>query len=246
MKKKVLLMGKSGAGKTSMKSIIFANYVARDTRRLGATIDVEHSNVRLMGKLILSLWDTAGQENFVKQYVTNQKDIMFKNVEVLIYVFDSESREYDKDLMYYEQVMENMVKLSKDAKVFCLLHKMDLIPLQERQLFVESKRTQIMARSMGMQPTLYPTSIWDESLYQAWSSIVNSLVPNLKQMEMELEKFCRICEASEVILFEKATFLVVSHTKLSCCQDADAHRFEKLSNIIKQFKLSCRSRCHLL
>lgn len=30
-------MGKSGSGKTSMRSIIFANYVARDTRRLGAT-----------------------------------------------------------------------------------------------------------------------------------------------------------------------------------------------------------------
>ena len=32
MKKKVLLMGKSGSGKTSMRSIIFANYIARDTR----------------------------------------------------------------------------------------------------------------------------------------------------------------------------------------------------------------------
>jgi hypothetical protein len=37
MKKKVLLMGKSGSGKTSMRSIIFANYIARDTRRLGYT-----------------------------------------------------------------------------------------------------------------------------------------------------------------------------------------------------------------
>lgn len=30
-------MGKSGSGKTSMRSIIFSNYIARDTRRLGAT-----------------------------------------------------------------------------------------------------------------------------------------------------------------------------------------------------------------
>ena len=37
MKSKVLLMGKSSAGKTSMRSIIFANYIARDTMRLGAT-----------------------------------------------------------------------------------------------------------------------------------------------------------------------------------------------------------------
>ena len=34
-------MGKSGSGKTSMRSIIFANYIARDTRRLGATSEWE-------------------------------------------------------------------------------------------------------------------------------------------------------------------------------------------------------------
>ena len=29
-----------------LRSIIFANYIARDTKRLGATIEVEHSHVR--------------------------------------------------------------------------------------------------------------------------------------------------------------------------------------------------------
>lgn len=46
MKKKVLLMGKSGSGKTSMRSIIFANYIARDTRRLGATSKMFHLIVK--------------------------------------------------------------------------------------------------------------------------------------------------------------------------------------------------------
>lgn len=59
-KKKVLLMGKSGSGKSSMRSIVFSNYVAKDTRRLGATIDVEHSHVRFLGNLTLNLWDCGG------------------------------------------------------------------------------------------------------------------------------------------------------------------------------------------
>jgi Ras-related GTP-binding protein A/B len=59
-KKKVLLMGKSGSGKSSMRSIIFSNYVAKDVRRLGATIDVEHSHVKFMGNLTLNLWDCGG------------------------------------------------------------------------------------------------------------------------------------------------------------------------------------------
>lgn len=59
-KKKVLLMGKSGSGKSSMRNIIFSNYVAKDVRRLGATIDVEHSRVKFLGNLSLNLWDCGG------------------------------------------------------------------------------------------------------------------------------------------------------------------------------------------
>ena len=81
-------MGKSGSGKTSMRSIIFANYLARDTRRLGATIDVEHSHVRFLGNLVLNLWDCGGQDVFMENYIASQKDYIFKSVQVLIYVFD--------------------------------------------------------------------------------------------------------------------------------------------------------------
>ncbi len=62
-KKKVLLMGKSGSGKSSMRSIIFSNYVAKDTRRLGATIDVDLSHVKFLGNLTLNLWDCGGYVN---------------------------------------------------------------------------------------------------------------------------------------------------------------------------------------
>ena len=48
----------------------------------------------------------------------------------------------------------------------------------------------------------YATSIWDETLYKAWSSIVYSLIPNISTLESNLEDFCRICDADEVVLFE--------------------------------------------
>lgn len=41
-------MGKSGSGKTSMRSIIFANYIARDTRRLGATSKFYFSKIKIV------------------------------------------------------------------------------------------------------------------------------------------------------------------------------------------------------
>lgn len=57
---KVLLMGKSGAGKSSMRAIIFSNFVAKDVRRLGATIDIVAHTERFLGNLTLNLWDCGG------------------------------------------------------------------------------------------------------------------------------------------------------------------------------------------
>jgi len=76
-----------------------------------------------------------------------------------------------------------------------------------------------------------------KTLYKAWSTIVYSLIPNIKGLEVHLKKFCEVCEADEIVLFEKATFLVISHAMTK--EHKDDHRFEKISNIIKQFKLSC-------
>lgn len=53
-------MGRNGAGKTSMRSIIFANYLAKDTYRIAYTVEVNHSRVRFLGNLVLNLWDCGG------------------------------------------------------------------------------------------------------------------------------------------------------------------------------------------
>lgn len=120
-------MGRMGAGKTSMRSIIFANYLARDAYRITFTIDVNKSRVRFLGNLVLSLWDCGGQDLFMEQYFQSQREHIFKNVEVLIYVFDVTSKDFSGDLAHYESCLNALTELSKQAKIFCLVHKMDLL-----------------------------------------------------------------------------------------------------------------------
>ncbi|CAI2339083.1 unnamed protein product [Caenorhabditis sp. 36 PRJEB53466] len=247
-KRKVLLMGKSGSGKTSMRSIIFANYIARDCSRLGPTIEVEHAHVRFLGNMVLHLWDCGGQESFMENFLVSQKDQIFKNVQVLIYVFDVESREFDKDLRYYQSCLEALLQNSPNAQVFCLIHKMDLIEEDKRDETFKRREAEVMRYSELAATPLqserpiavcqcFKSSIWDETLYKAWSAIVYHLVPNVGTVEDKLMKFGAILDADEVILFERATFLVIAHAVLR--EHKDPHRFEKVSNIIKQFKLSC-------
>jgi Ras-related GTP-binding protein A/B len=253
--KKVLLMGRSGSGKSSMRSIVFSNYVAKDTRRLGATIDVEHSHVRFLGNLVLNLWDCGGQEAFMENYLQSQRDHIFKHVEVLIYVFDVESREFERDMHTYESCLEAIRANSPTAKVFCLIHKMDLVQEEMRDDVYRERAKYLEQRSGGLKLTCIATSIWDETLYKAWSSIVYTLIPNIPTLETHLQVFAECADAEEVVLFERTTFLVISHatrdtngtiarksgTNASAGTGThpDPQRFEKISNIVKQFKLSC-------
>lgn len=173
----------------------------------------------------------------MEQYFASQKDNIFRNVEVLIYVFDVESRELDKDMHYYQSCLEAILQNSPEAKIFCLVHKMDLVAEEQRDIIFKKREDDLKLLSKPLECTAFRTSIWDETLYRAWSSIVYQLIPNVKDLENSLTYFANIVDADEVLLFERATFLVISHCQLR--PHKDAHRFEKVSNIIKQFKLSC-------
>lgn len=271
-KKKVLLMGKSNSGKTSMRSIIFANYLARDTMRLSPTLDVEHHHVRFLGGLLLNLWDCGGQHAFYESYFERDRETIFRSVELLIYVLDIESECPEKDFEHFTGVLEAIEENSPDARIFVLVHKMDLVADYEKEDILENRRLLIAetCRGCGVSNWLcFGTSIWDETLYKAWSEIVTSLIPNIGLLESHLNDFCRICDADEVVLFERATFLVICHSQAASSNKMikeedngssnnnngsnneqqlalhssetffDAHRFEKISNIVKQFKLSC-------
>lgn len=235
-------MGKSASGKTSMRSIIFANYLARDTFRLGPTLSVENSNIRFLGNVVLNLWDCGGQDTFMENYFESQKDSIFRHVEMLIYVFDMENTdrgERRKELENFEKSVAALSYHSKNALLVCLVHKMDVIHQNERQAaFLERcKEIEAISSAYKFHPRCFATSIWDETLYKAWSTIVYCLVPNVRELEAIVQKFCQLTHADEIVVFEKATFLVLASVQSRVHNDV--HRYEKISNIIKQFKLSC-------
>ena len=170
--------------------------------------------------------------------------------------------------------------------------KKDLVDKEEIDMILQN-REEHMVELTGCHGIskenvqVFGTSIWDETLYKAWSDIVTSMVPNVEILRNHLTEFCKICDADEVVLFEMATFLVISHSKrdthsengilnhdtengenssnednerktgsedghevhppnrrpsqvaVSSAPFFAKHRHEKISNIVKQFKLCC-------
>jgi Ras-related GTP-binding protein A/B len=220
---KILLMGKAEVGKTSMRSIIFANCAPRDTFVLGWTHDVNESRLKFMGNMMLKLLDCGGQKEFIRHYLDSKKEQIFSNVEILVFVIEAEKLiqtgpPNNEDLNYFEEYIyfnssciKALDEFSKDAKVFVLVHKMDLIADHRKPAVFEKRKKEVQKRALKFSVTCFPTSIWEVSLYKAWTEIVSTLIMDMDTLKSALSNFAEACSAEEVILFEKSTFLLTCH-----------------------------------
>ena len=142
-------------------------------------------------------------------YFESQKGHIFAQVHVLIYVFDIESiraasqgagdASYSRDAEYFVSCLKALQEHSKNVTVFCLIHKMDLVDgaaEQERVFKEQQANLRKLSEPYVSDISCFPTSIWDASLYRAWSSMVHSLIPNVATLESQLNSFCQVCKLS--------------------------------------------------
>lgn len=175
----------------------------------------------------------------MENYLSQQRQHVFSNVGVLIYVFDIESRDFDRDLLTYRSIITALSQFSDKASVYILIHKMDLVVPNSREDIYNDRVSLIQTKSDSFKAIPFATSIWDQSLYKAWAEIIHDLVPNLDKIEKHLGNLGKLIMAEEIVLFERSSFLVVSSWFSGIGgQNPTTDRYERLSNIIKNFKQS--------
>ena len=106
--KKILLMGKTGVGKTAIKSIIFQNKTAVDTLKLCSTNEIEETHLYFINNLHINVFDCvdfSSKDDNIKQYFKNKKKFIFSNVEILIVVVQSEKNNKieEEESQYFEK-----------------------------------------------------------------------------------------------------------------------------------------------
>lgn len=124
---------------------------------------------------------------------------------------------------------------------------MDLVQTRLRAQLFEERSTFIREASAdygfgvdaGERIEFFATSIWDQSLYKAWTQIIYFLIPNASLIESLLRSLLTIISARELILYERTTCLMVTHiTSSSESSNPFTDRFERISSILKTHKQS--------
>eukprot|EP01084_Bolivina_argentea_P042962 79182_1 len=230
---KLLLMGKAGAGKTSIKYIILPSHMKQCSNFQNYIFGCTN--------LQFDICDCGGSD--MTHYLGHYSKNIFSNIKILVYVFDVQrlqsqfSNVDNYDIIEYINTLDCVKKYSPNAQIHCLLHKMDTIDLKNRNIIFSECQNKLRIKTKYICSNIkyFATSIWDESLYQCWSDIMCSYVFKTWDNSMFIKELKNLCNKScidEIALFDSCTYLLLSEYTSNKTNN-DALRFEKISYLLK-------------
>lgn len=133
-----------------------------------------------------------------------------------------------------------MLELSPKAKIYIFANKIDkLLDNQKNPIFSKIKEIFEKVEIKDNSKAIYlPTSIFDISLYKAMSNIYSDLIPKMDKIKELLKRLVTASWADEAVLLEKNTLIKICSFNEK--EFKDYERFEKISELIKKFKNTCR------
>ncbi len=127
MSKKIVFVGPSGAGKTTLRKLFFEgeNSTKLLEYALEPTYGEESLILRLPGiKEDIGIFDLAGQEN--ERWLSTDENSIFYGTKVIIVVIDISSSLEDI-LNFINRIIEIRNELTPETLIYVLLHKIDLV-----------------------------------------------------------------------------------------------------------------------
>jgi len=85
--RKIILLGLSQAGKTSIRDVVFGGTAPEETQNYAATLNYERQIEQVADESV-TVMDLGGQEVFLKRFLSSMSSFIFSNVAVLVFICD--------------------------------------------------------------------------------------------------------------------------------------------------------------
>lgn len=235
---KILLMGPRRGGKTSIQRVVFQKMSPHETLfRLEATQGLERSVVDHTSLCRFTIWDfpgdyyalpdddgeageAAGDDHNDDGVTSESKQNIFGGSTSLLFVVDAQDEPYDHVLQSFTNAVTRALAVNPNICVEVFINKVD----GELFLSDESKydcRRDIMTQvtdeltDAGVSPDnlhirYHLTSIYDHSIYEALSRVVQRLIPQLPTLENLLNVLVSTCSMEKAYLFDVVSKLYIS------------------------------------
>ncbi|MFX0171294.1 MAG: ADP-ribosylation factor-like protein [Candidatus Hodarchaeota archaeon] len=188
--RKIILLGLSQAGKTSIRDVVFGGKKPEETKDYAATLNYERQIEQVADEAV-TVMDLGGQEVFLKRFLSSMSSFIFSNVAVLVFISDIATPDkFPASLKAFVEGVNRLEEMSDvQPAIYVLLHKTDLMPdLTQRAERMEFLMEMFQDAVATKNITFLQTSIYDNSIHEAFKRITaeaSEIIPESAAIEKE-------------------------------------------------------------
>ncbi|MCJ1476132.1 hypothetical protein MMC13_004797 [Lambiella insularis] len=209
-KPRLLFMGLKRSGKSSIINVVLYKLPPTETVFIPATIVIKKH--ALNSYRTFQIWDLPGQIDFLE---TNfDTDSIFASAGAMVWILDAQD-DYIESVARLTETILQLQQMYPDIKYSVFIHKVDSLGSDFREDIVRDIIQRIMdeLNDAGLENppvSFYPTSVYDDSIYEALSKVVQLLNPQLATFEALLNTLAGSCKMQKLYLFDVQSKLYVA------------------------------------
>jgi len=208
--KKIVLMGLSNAGKTCIYERVFEGRKPWELIHQTATKGITYKDYEIGPMTKPMIWDLGGQQQYLDEYHGPLRKNIFRKASILLYVVDvTDYDRFDNARIEFEWGVNQILSFNPNAKLNVFLHKSDLI--HDKDSIVSHIKKEY-AKNLSHEITYHLTSIFDESLFKAWSDIIRELSPKSTFINSILRQFKKQKGVKDAMVIERYSGLTCGST----------------------------------
>ncbi|KAI8583772.1 hypothetical protein K450DRAFT_219919 [Umbelopsis ramanniana AG] len=210
-KPRILLMGLQRSGKSSIQRVVFNKMPPNDTLYLESTTKIQKEDVT-RSFIDFQVWDFPGQINFFETAYDSQE--IFGEVGALIFVIDAQD-DYREAVNRLHYTVTSAYRVNPNITFEVLIHKVDGLSDDykiDTQRDIQQRTADALADAQmeHIQLSYYLTSIYDHSIYEAFSKIIQKLIRELPTLENLLNVLCSNSGIDKAYLFDTLTKIYIA------------------------------------
>ncbi|KIV81420.1 hypothetical protein PV11_03609 [Exophiala sideris] len=201
-KPRLLLMGQRRSGKSSITSVVFHKMPPQETLFLESTTRIQKDSMRSF--MDFQVWDFPGQlDYFDPTFDTTE---IFSEIGALVWVIDAQD-DYTDSLNRLTTTILNLQTTFPHINVEVFVHKIDSLNEEFRSDIYQDIVQRVSddlsdAGYINPNITYHLTSIYDHSIFEAFSKVIQKLIPQLDTLENLLNILVNNCGMSKAYLFD--------------------------------------------
>lgn len=202
-KPRLLLMGQRRSGKSSISSVVFHKLPPNETLFLESTARIQKDSMASF--MDFQVWDFPGQIDYFDS-PNFDMDAIFGEIGALIWVIDAQD-DYLEAVARLNTTILNLQRHYPNINIEVFIHKVDGLS-DDYRLDIERDitiRIQDELSDQGFENApvrFHLTSIYNHSIFEAFSKVIQALIPRLGQLEAMLTSLCRTCRFEKAYLFD--------------------------------------------